>query len=100
MIDESIKECLNSKVHPEATTMPIIFSNIRYRLSGKLKDFHDEYIELETEKLNIYVKDFIADHQINWHEIASHYDVEINNILDEVLAEQINSANFDHSWND
>ena len=103
MIDESIKEFLNSddplKINP---TIELTLSNIQYRLANKLKDYHDEYINLETEKLNIYIKDFIADHKINWYEIASHYDEEIKN--NPLWTQEDNNLEptkqFDHSWND
>ena len=76
MIDESVNEFLNSD-----NQHPISINNI---LANKLKDFHDEYIDAETAgRVNIYIKDFIADHKINWHEIARHYDEEIKNILAE-----------------
>ena len=77
LIDESVNDYLNSDASLSTS----------YILSRKLKDIHDEYIDAETahNSLSIYVKDFIADHQINWHEIARHYDKEIDNILHEEL---------------
>ncbi len=80
LIDESVNDYLNS----DADLLPIYIKNI---LAEKLKDIHDEYIDAETahNSLSIYVKDFIADHQINWYEIAQSFDEEINNILDEEL---------------
>ena len=50
-------------------------------LADWMKDYHDHCIEEATENLNPYIKDFIADHKINWVEIAEHYDEEIKEAL-------------------
>ena len=50
-------------------------------LADWMKDYHDDFIEDATATLNPYIKDFIADHKINWLEIAGHYDEEIKEAL-------------------
>ena len=50
-------------------------------LADWMKDYHDDFIEEATATLNPYIKDLIADHKINWIEIAGHYDEEIKEAL-------------------
>ena len=56
------------------------------QLADWMKDYHDHCIEEATENINPYIKDFIADHKINWIEIAKHYDNEIKDALQKVEA--------------
>ena len=50
-------------------------------LADWMKDYHDQDIEEATENLNPYIKEFIADHKINWIEIAEHYGEQIKEAL-------------------
>ena len=50
-------------------------------LADWMKDYHADYIDEGTRDIEAYIKDFIADHKINWLEIAGHYDEEIKEAL-------------------
>ena len=50
-------------------------------LADWMKDYHEDYIYEGTRDLDAYIRDLIADHKINWIEIAGHYDEEIKEAL-------------------
>ena len=50
-------------------------------LTDWLEYEHDAFIDKATANLEPYVQAFMADHKVNWLEIAEHYDAEIREAL-------------------
>lgn len=65
---------LDDKLGGEARAM-------EFWLADWMRDYHEDFIDTATWNLDTYVTDFIADNEINWLEIAEHYDEQIAEAL-------------------
>ena len=82
---EQIMEVIANIVNePEKFLLPKLPAfSVTAGLAKWMEEYHDEFVEEETQNLNPYIKDHLSFNKINWTEIARHYDQEIMEALKE-----------------